>query len=116
MVAAKTKNELAVPVVSAKKGTVTFATKWGEGPSQHSVHPSEAIDGIREGVRLGLEKASATPPLELPSHFVLEVAYKDHARAFSRSFYPGATRPDPHRIRIESSDYFEVLRALMFVI
>jgi D-amino peptidase len=95
--------------------TVTFATKWGEGASQQSLHPDEAIAGIRAGVQRSLEGATGRAPLALPGRFDLEVRYKDHALAYARSFYPGATRSDPHTVHLESDDYFEILRALLFL-
>jgi D-amino peptidase len=96
--------------------TRTVATKWGEGPSQQSIHPEAAVAAIRAGVREAVAGVDAARPLALPSHFVLEVVHKDHGRAYARSFYPGAARSDPHTVRLETADYFEVLRALMFLV
>jgi D-amino peptidase len=96
-------------------GAATFATKWGEGASQHSLHPDEAIEGIRSGVQRALENSKGAAPLAVPGRFELEVRYKDHTLAYARSFYPGAERSDPHTIRLASDDYFEVLRALLFL-
>jgi D-amino peptidase len=101
-------------VADVAPATATFATKWGDGASQHSLHPEAAIDGIRAGVQAALADRTREP-LVLPDHFELEVRYKDHALAYARSFYPGAERPDPHTVRLESDDYFDVLRALLFL-
>ncbi|MCA9720032.1 MAG: M55 family metallopeptidase [Myxococcales bacterium] len=97
-------------------GARRFVTKWGEGPSQQSVHPQVAIDGIRDGARAALAGDRAAARLELPQRFTLDVVYKEHARAYARSFYPGCVQLDPHTIRLETDDYFEVLRALRFVV
>jgi D-amino peptidase len=97
--------------------TRTFATKWGEGPSQHSLHPQEALDGIREGVRSALRECDRSAALlQVPARFELEVLYKEHTVAFAKSFFPGAKAAGAHSVRFESDDYFEVLRALMFLI
>ncbi len=96
--------------------TKTFVTKWGEGPSQQSVHPKLAIEGIREGARAALSGDLRAAALVLPERFTLEVCFNEHARAYARSFYPGCAQVDPHTIRLETEDYFEVLRALMFVV
>ena len=96
--------------------TVTFATKWGEGPSQESVHPAEAVDGIRDGAREALSGDLDRARIEAPGHTRLEVTYKAHAQAYAASHYPGAKQLDPHTICIEHESYFEILRALMFVV
>ena len=97
--------------------TRTFATKWGEGPSQQSLHPDEAVSGIREGVEAALREVDAgAARLEIPGHFMLELRYKDHTRAYAKSFYPGAKLGDPHTLVFETDDYFEILRILMFVV
>lgn len=101
-------------VAALSPDTVTFATKWGEGASQQSLHPDEAIEGIRDGVQSALSTPTCTP-LQVPDSFELEVRYKDHTLAYARSFYPGAQRSDPHTVRLSSHDYFEVLRALLFL-
>lgn len=104
-------------VASTCPATRTFATKWGEGPSQHSLHPQEAIDGIREGMREALARVDREGALlPLPGRFELEVLYKEHTVAYARSFFPGAKATGPHGVRVESDDYFEILRALMFLI
>jgi D-amino peptidase len=94
----------------------TFCTKWGEGASQHSLHPSEAVRGIREGVERALSGDRRACLLPLPDAFTLEVTFKDHALAYRRSFYPGAERSDAQTVRFEADDYFDVLRALLFLV
>jgi len=96
--------------------THTFATKWGDGASQHSVHPLDALDGIRAGVTNALHDRAAIAPLRLPASFVVEIEYKEHANAYYRSFYPGAERIAPHTVRFVAEDCFELLRALLFLI
>jgi D-amino peptidase len=104
-------------VEATRPATRTFATKWGEGPSQHSLHPQEAIEGIRDGLRAALADVDPTAALlPVPARFELEVLYKEHAPAFARSFYPGAKASGPHGVRFESDDYFEILRALIFLV
>ncbi len=103
-------------VARQSPGAVRYATKWGEGPSQHSVHPAEAVDAIRAKTEEALRGDPAAARLEAPAASRLEVRYKEHTHAYRASFYPGAKQVDPHTIRIESDSYFEILRALMFVI
>lgn len=103
-------------VKSLSPATRTFATKWGEGASQQSVHPGEAIAGIREGAREALRGPREQALLRVPEHFQLEVTFQDHALAYQRSFYPGARAVGSHAVAFESDDYFDVLRALLFLI
>lgn len=103
-------------IAGTQPATRTFATKWGEGPSQHSLHPDEAVTSIRDGVKAALEGDLAAARLSLPARFELEIVYKSHTHAYSRSFYPGAKQSDAHTVRLEADDYFEVLRALMFLV
>jgi len=103
-------------VASTQPATVTFATKWGEGPSQQAVHPDLAVQAIRDGVRASLEADRQEALLEVPGRFELEILYKEHAIAYARSFYPGAKASGPHGVRLEVGDYFELLRALRFLV
>lgn len=103
-------------IAQRQPATKTHVAKWGEGPSQHSLHPTEAIAGIRNGVEAALRADFRAARLELPRHFTLELHYKDHARAYAKSFYPGAKLADPHTLSFETDDYFEVLRLFMFAL
>lgn len=103
-------------VAALQSGTRTFATKSGEGASQLSVHPDDAIEVIRNGVRIALSDDPSTALVELPDEFLLEITYKEHTDAYGKSFYPEAKLSSPHTVQFASDDYFEILRALMFLI
>jgi D-amino peptidase len=103
-------------VAAFQPATRCFATKWGEGASQQSVHPDDAVAGIRDGVREALGADPGAARITLPSRFELEVVYRDHTRAYEKSFYPAAKPSGPHAVRLETDDYFEVMRALGFLI
>ena len=94
----------------------SFTTKWGEGASQQSIHPAEAVDGIRRGVAAALADPLALEPMPLEPPFVLEVDFKAHPDAYLGGYYPGAERIAPHSVRLATDDYFEVLRALLFLV
>ena len=103
-------------IASWQPATRTFATKWGEGASQHTIHPEVAIDGIRTGVQAALEGDVRAAALDLPDRFSLQITYKQHTQAYEKSFYPRAEQLDAHTVRLDTDDYFEVLRALMFLV
>lgn len=97
-------------------GTVTIPVHSGQGNSNESIHPNEAVRRIREGVREAVKQASAVRPYPLPDSFQVEIAFREHRRAQSGSFYPGMLRLDARTLRFEAEDYFEVLRMLHFVL
>ena len=103
-------------IAATQPATLTFATKTGEGPSQHSVHPEVAIEAIQAGLAEALTGDLSAALLELPNHFDLSIEYKHHPVAYGKSFYPGATLVDPHTVRLEVPDYFEILRAIQFLL
>jgi len=92
----------------------TVAVKEGIGNSTVNIHPSLAVDRIREGTAQALRGDLARAQIALPDHFVLELGYRDHTKAYTFGFYPGARQVDPLTVRLEADGYFDVLRALMF--
>jgi len=93
---------------------VTFPVKHGMGGATVNVHPERAIQGIRDGVRQALQGDLSRCRFSLPDRFAVEVGYKDHAKAYRASFYPGASLSGPSSVRFESGDFLDVLRFLLF--
>ncbi len=91
----------------------TVITHTGRGHSVVAAHPQETCERIRAGVAAAL--ADLPPVLELAERFVLEIDYKPPHKAYAKSFYPGAELVDPATVRLETSDWFEVMRALQFI-
>ncbi|MDX2272006.1 MAG: M55 family metallopeptidase [Cyanobacteriota bacterium] len=96
----------------------TVATLKGRGESTRSIHTRLATQQIRAGVERALDKRqhlqiTAQP---LPDWFVLEVTYKHPPRAYRKSFYPSASLVGEQTVRLETRDWFEVLRALEFIV
>ena len=54
--------------------------------------------------------------IEAPGHTVLEVEFKEAPSAYAKSHYPGASLTGPHTVQVEADDYYEILRALMFLV
>ena len=103
-------------VAALQPNTRTFATKQGEGASQFSLHPQDAVNGIRTGIQSALSSDLSSALLTLPASFTLEITYKEHTDAYAKSFYPGTELAAPHTVCFKSDDYFEVLRALLFLV
>lgn len=95
-------------------GLTTVAVKEGIGSATTSIHPHLAVERIREGVCAALKQDIACCHLKLPEHFVVEISYKDQARAYAASFFPGASLQDPFTIRFEAASYFSVLQLFAF--
>jgi len=94
----------------------TVAVSEGVGASTFAIHPNVAVRTIKEVAKKVLSGDFSKCRINLPGHFEVEVGYKEHKKAYKMSFYPGARLVEPHVIRFESDDYFEVLRTLMFTL
>ena len=94
---------------------LTVSVKRGTGNSTASIHPQLAVDQIRAGAQKALEGDLSKCKVDFPEHFAVAITFKDHAKAYHSSFYPGARLMEPHTIEFGSDDYFEVLRLLAFV-
>lgn len=97
-------------------GITTVAVSQGFGPSTVSLAPKRAQRLIREGVTAALEGDREACRLRLPERFVLEVRYGNPVQAYKSSWYPGACHVGNQTVRIEATEYFEVLRALRFIL
>lgn len=106
---------LCAEVSSYSPATSTFAVKRCVGASTESIHPADAVAGIRAAAEAAVIGREAFVP-DVPGACRLEVVYKDQSMAYARSWYPGATLTDPHTVRLDVSPYFEVLRALIFLV
>ena len=54
--------------------------------------------------------------MKLPDRFTLEIVYNNPVDAYRASWYPGMQHPAPQTVRFDTADYFEVLRAIRFVV
>lgn len=92
-----------------------MATSKGKGPSSISLSPTAACARIREGVERALCGKLKTSMLKLPRRFALEIEYSDPESAYKFSWYPGCKHVGSRIVRLETRDYFDVMRALNFI-
>jgi D-amino peptidase len=92
----------------------TVAVMEGVGSSTVSIHPRLAVERIRAGAKTALEGDLSKCQAQMPDHFSVEIRYRNHARAYQTSFFPGANLIQPHTVQFEADDYFEVLRFFLF--
>lgn len=97
-------------------GLTTVAVSEGIGPSTVSLAPVRARRLIRDGVTAALAGDRDACRIELPGQFVLEITYSNPVQAYKSSWYPGARHLGGQTVRLESDSYFEVLRALRFMV
>ena len=94
---------------------VTFATKDGIGNATINVSPKKTLKETKSLVEQAMKVDRESIQVTLPSHFKVELIYKDHIKAYRNSFYPGATFKPHNTVEFETTDYFEVLRILQFL-
>jgi D-amino peptidase len=94
----------------------TVAVMRGVGNATVSLHPHLAVERIRAGVEAALGADVSKCRVPMPGHFSVELRYKNHADARYASFFPGANLIEPHAVRFEADDYFEVLRFFLFCV
>lgn len=93
----------------------TVAVLEGVGNSTVSIHPDVAVDRIEKEVAKALQEDISKCNIELPKEFVLEIQYVHHYDAYTYSFYPGAELINETTVRFTSKDYFEIIRAVLFM-
>lgn len=96
--------------------TKTLAVSQGIGPSTVSMAPQLAQRLIREGVTAALQGDLRAAKLQLPQSFTLDVIYVGPTQAYKASWYPGARHVGGQTVRLETGEFFEVLRALQFIL
>lgn len=94
----------------------TVATFEGLGSATKSIHPKRAAELIKAGMQEVLIGDLSLNKIDLPEKFSLEISYNFHGHAYSKSFYPGTKQISPKSITFETNDYFEIVRAISFLI
>lgn len=94
----------------------TVATMEGIGGSTNSMHPGAARSSIRESVETALGCQGEWKTAVVPEAFHLEIWCTKHEDAYKASFYPGVTLTAPHILEYRTSDFFEIMRTMHFVL
>lgn len=95
---------------------ITVPVKTGFGGVTTALHPDEACERIRAGARRALEQDLTDALPALPGRFTLEICYKEHTRAVRASFFPGFRLTGDNVVRFAARDYYEILRAVAWVL
>ncbi len=108
--------ELTNLVKEENPNIVTVATKEGYHGAVVSRHPNVTNQEIEDQVKLSLSKDLKNNLVSLPKHFEVEIQFKKFNDAYSVSFYPGCKLINSNTVVFESDDYYEVVRALKFIL
>jgi D-amino peptidase len=101
-------------ITSVNPNILTVPVNEGTGRGAISIHPNLAVKRIRETAQKAVTMDASLCMFPMPDHFTVEICYKEHATAFSNSFYPGCVQTDTRTVRFETDKYMEVLRFFHF--
>lgn len=94
----------------------TVSTKTGVHGAVVSRHPNITNQEIEDKVEIALRKDLKNNLIEMPKSFKVEIQYKRFNDAYNASFYPGCKQVNSDTVLFESNDYYEVVRALKFIL
>ncbi len=97
-------------------GITTVAVSEGCGGSSTSIHPDLALERIREGVRSALSGDYRACAVPMPERFTMQIQFRDHRRAYSGAFYPGASSVGDKAVEFTSDNWLDMLRFVHFVL
>ena len=103
-----------VKAINSHIGTV--AVSHGIGRSTTSIAPRKSRQLIEAAATAALRGNPAACQLTLPSSFTLDILFNTPVNAYAASWYPGATHLGNRTARFETTSYFEVLRAIKFML
>lgn len=92
------------------------ATKEGCHGAVISEHPNVTNKKIEDTVKAALSIDLEDNKIEIAKHFVVEIQYKKFNDAYNASFYPGCRLISSDTVQFEADDYYEVVRALKFIL
>ncbi|WP_172293344.1 M55 family metallopeptidase [Pseudoruegeria sp. HB172150] len=97
-------------------GIATVATSEGFGPATKSLSPAAAVEEIRDGVEAALTGGVAGGLPQQTQEWELRVEFTNPVEAYKGSWYPGMEHPEPRVLEFRATDFFEIQRAIRFVV
>jgi D-amino peptidase len=97
---------------------VTVATLEGYGNSTISEHPVLSLAALKEGAERAAGKAAVLKERikdKLPPGFEIEITFKRHTEAFRAAHFPGMTQIDAMTVGYKCGNFFDFLKAWMFI-
>ncbi|MDR0396933.1 MAG: M55 family metallopeptidase [Oscillospiraceae bacterium] len=100
-------------------GLTAVAVSEGRGGASIGLHPLDAAERIRDGMRAAVEGFSRGGKdclAPLADDYDVLIRYTRHEKAMKNSQYPGAKRVDEKTIRFEAGDWLDVMTAFRFIL
>jgi len=94
----------------------TVATSQGIGRSTISIAPRKSRQLIEAAATAALRGHRDACQVTLPSSFTLDIVFNTPVNAYAASWYPGASHIGDRTARFEATSFFEVLRAIKFML
>lgn len=92
------------------------AVNEGIGGAVLSIHPVLAVNRIREGVYNALSGDISACAVNMPDRFEIEINFKKHTDAYTRSCYPGVEKISSTAVLYKTADWLEAMRFMNFVL
>lgn len=102
-------------VKATNRHIVACAVKEGRGQSTITKTPTAACAAIRSAASEALRGDMKRCLLPMQDRWSVEVTYGNPVKAYRHQWYPGARHIENRTIRLDTSDYFDVLRFLNYV-
>jgi D-amino peptidase len=94
---------------------ITCVVKDGVGEKKKNYSTEDTLKNIKKLSEKALSQNLTKALVKLPSHFNVELYYKNPKLAEKYSYFPGMIKTEDSVLTFESDDYYEVLRAIQFV-
>ncbi|MCL2405454.1 MAG: M55 family metallopeptidase [Defluviitaleaceae bacterium] len=95
---------------------ITCPVKDGIGGATINYAVKDTLKSIEELAEKALSQDLTTALAKLPSSFEVEIDYKAHASAQKASWFPGVALKNDTTVTLQTGSFFEVLRALKWII
>lgn len=93
---------------------LTVPVSEGVGSGSVSMHPDKAVWLIRRTAEAAMKLDPAQCLYPMPERFAVDVCYREHARARSAGWYPGAEQTDDRTVRYECDQWMDALTFFHF--
>jgi len=94
----------------------TVVTKEGRGGLTVCYPVEQVITDIQAETERALKQRLADGRITLPPSFELVITHRSHHTTSAKSYYPGVKRLSANTLQFNTTDYYEVLRALRFIL
>jgi D-amino peptidase len=95
---------------------ITCPVKDGIGAMTKNYSTEDTLKNIKELSEKALKQDLKGALIKLPSHFEVEIYYKEHQQAQKVSWFPGVSKKSDNIVTFQTDSFFEVLRTLNWII